>query len=171
MKKIIALTLILVSNLSWACSLVVKNDYVKAPVPGMDNTAGYMDLTNTSDKDIVIVGASSSVAKATELHTMSMSDDKMVMRQIESIKVPAGQTVNLQGNLHIMFIGLTESLKEGDQVKVKLLIEGQSGHEFTLPVSKSKKADHHHSHNEHHKHDVHDEHKHHGEHDEHKHHH
>lgn len=159
MKKIIALALILMANVSFACSLSVSNGYVKVAVPGMDNSSGYLDLTNTSDEDIVITGAGSTVAKATELHTMSMSDDKMVMRQIKSITVPAGQTVNMQGKFHLMFIGLTQSLKEGDNVNIKLFISGQAAHEITLPVQTGpNKHGHDHDEKHHHHHGAKDDH-------------
>lgn len=157
MKKMMLLVLMLASNAVFACSLVTTNTQAKATVPGMDNTSGYLDLTNTSDKDIVITGVESEVAKATELHTMSMKDDKMVMRQIEKIIVPAGQTLEMQGKYHVMFIGLDKPLKAGQTVKIKLLLDNGSSHTVELPVVDVKKMHEHkktkkmeHQHHEHH---------------------
>lgn len=149
MKKIVTIMLLLASNAVFACSLVAENAYAKASVPGMDNSSGYLDLKNTTDKDILITGVSSEISKATELHTMSMKNDKMVMRKIESIKVPAGQTVKMQGGFHVMFIGLNKPLKEGDSVKIKLQVEGKSSLEVSLPVQAGKKSHSHHSHDKH----------------------
>lgn len=164
MKKMMLLVLMLASNAVFACSLVTSNTKAKATVPGMDNTAGYLDLTNTSDKDIVITGVESNVAKATELHTMSMKDDKMVMRQIKKIIVPAGQTLEMQGKYHIMFIGLDKPLKAGQIVKIKLLLDNGSSHTVELPVVDVKNMHKHehknedakkmeHQHHEHHTHE------------------
>lgn len=162
MKKLMLLMLMLASNAVFACSLVVDNAKANASIPGMDNSTGYLDLTNTSDKDIVITGVESDVAKATELHTMSMKNDKMVMRQIKKIIVPAGQTLEMQGKYHIMFIGLDKPLKEGQTAKVKLILDNGSSHTVDFPVvdmknmhehkHDTKKMEHHH-HEHHHTHE------------------
>jgi periplasmic copper chaperone A len=64
------------------------------------------------------------VAKNVELHRMEMDGNVMRMREVDGIDVPAGQTVRLQsGGLHIMFVGLTQTLKNGATIPLTLRFE------------------------------------------------
>lgn len=79
------------------------------------------DLENISDKDIVIVRAESSVAEKVELHTHIMDGDVMMMREVESYEVPAGDDFELGPRAeHIMLIGLKTPLKQGDIFSIRL---------------------------------------------------
>jgi copper(I)-binding protein len=100
--------------------------FVRLP-PG-DNTAVYLDLTNNGDTDTALVGASADFAETFELHEMVADDEGvMEMRPIDgqTIPLPAGETVTLEpGGLHVMALGVTTELAEGDVVPVTLEFEG-----------------------------------------------
>ncbi|HSQ71610.1 MAG TPA: copper chaperone PCu(A)C, partial [Rubrivivax sp.] len=50
--------------------------------------------------------------------------DVMRMREIPAIEIPAGQTVELRpGGLHVMFIGLTQTLDNGASFPLTLRFE------------------------------------------------
>lgn len=100
--------------------------FVRLP-PG-DNTTVYLDLTNNGDADAALVGASADFAETFELHEMVADEDGvMEMRPVDgqTIALPAGETVTLEpGGLHVMALGVTTELAEGDVVPVTLEFEG-----------------------------------------------
>lgn len=100
------------------------------------NSAGYMMLTNFTDRDVALIGASSDVAAAVEIHLSSMgADGTMQMAQQESVAIPAGEALELKpGSYHIMFIGLTKDLVVGDEITLTLHFDGYDDLILTVPV-------------------------------------
>ena len=84
--------------------------------------AVYMTLTTTTSEDAELVGASvpAMVAAAAEVHESSMGDGGMMsMRQVPSVTVPAGGSVELApGGFHVMLLQLAEPLVAGEDVPV-----------------------------------------------------
>lgn len=118
-----------------ADAVSVADPYVRAVPPGQPNSAAFMQLSNQSDADHILVGAESAVAKTVELHTHVMEEGMMKMRRIEKIDLPAGQEVALQpGGLHIMLIGLNQELTPDTQVALTLVFEDGSKSEIQAPV-------------------------------------
>ena len=99
--------------------------------------AVYLTITNGTDQDEVLTGASVPGCTTIELHEMRMEDDVMVMRPVEGgqIVIPAGETVELkQGGLHIMCIGKTGEFTVGDKVPVTLEFSSAGSVEVTAEV-------------------------------------
>lgn len=120
MKKL--LTLLLMAALPALAQVTVGEPWVRATVAAQKATGAFMTLTATQGGKLV--GASSPVAGAVEVHEMKMVDDMMRMRQLQALDLPAGQTVKLApGGYHLMLLGLKQPLKEGDKVPLTLEIE------------------------------------------------
>lgn len=100
------------------------------------NSAAYMMLTNYTDQDVSLVGASSDVAAAVEVHLSSMSEDgTMKMEKQDAVVIPAGKSLELKpGSYHIMFIGLMDDLMVGDEVTLTLHFDGYDDVTLTVPV-------------------------------------
>lgn len=100
------------------------------------NSAAYMMLTNFTDQNVALIGASSDVAAAVEIHLSSMgADGTMQMAQQESVAIPAGAALELKpGSYHVMFIGLTKDLVVGDEITLTLHFDGYDDLTLTLPV-------------------------------------
>ena len=100
------------------------------------NSAAYMMLRNFTDQDVALVGASSDVAAAVEIHLSSMgADGTMQMAQQESVAIPAGKALELKpGSYHVMFIGLTKDVAVGDEVTLILHFDGYDDVTLTVPV-------------------------------------
>mgnify|MGYP005839301041 CR=1 FL=1 len=97
------------------------------------NGAAYMIITNSTDKDEKLLGASSDVAEMVEVHNMTFEDGIMRMQEVDELEIPAGETVKLEpGGYHIMLLGLKEPLRVGQQFDVVLNFE-KSGEEV-VPV-------------------------------------
>ena len=100
----------------------VEDAWARPTVSGQAGGGGFLKITSpTADR---LVAATAPVSKTVELHTMQMDGNVMRMRQVPAIDIPAGQTVELKpGGLHVMFIGLTQTLKDGATFPLKLRFE------------------------------------------------
>ena len=66
-----------------------------------------------------------------------MVEGKMEMKPVEGqqVPVPAGATVSFEpGGLHVMVMGLTTDLQEGDEVDFTLTFAAECTKEITAPV-------------------------------------
>lgn len=100
------------------------------------NSAGYMEIENTSDTDISLVALVSPEITAAELHESSMSDDDMMaMRPVDAIVLPAGERFILQpGGFHFMLIGVQPEIAVGDAFAVTLILDDETALTIALPV-------------------------------------
>lgn len=121
------------STSTLADTVKVENAWVRATAPGQKVAGGFMTLT--ADADMALVGGTSPVSKFFELHFMKMENGVMEMREMKEIPLPKGKAVSLEpGNLHVMFIGLKNPIKEGQKVPMTLILKGGDGKEQKLTV-------------------------------------
>jgi copper(I)-binding protein len=118
-----------------ADAVTVKQPRARAMPPGTPNSAAFMTLTNAGTADARVVSAAAAVSTAVELHTHTMVDGVMEMRQIPEIVVPAGGDAVLEpGGLHVMFIGLTGALEAGATIDLTLTFADGSSKAVAVPV-------------------------------------
>ncbi len=106
-----------------------------AMVPGAKVGDGYLTITNTGSEPDRLVGASSARAKTVQLHQMSMDNGIMIMRELKGgLVIPAGQTIKLEPNYHLMFQDIAKPFKQGETIKAILSFEkaGQVDVDFTV---------------------------------------
>jgi copper(I)-binding protein len=98
--------------------------------------AAYLTIISpTTDR---LTAASSPVAKKAELHAMSMEGGVMRMRPLTAIDIPAGQTVTLSpGGTHIMLLGLTQPLREGQSFPLTLSFDHAGPRQVTVVIEKA----------------------------------
>jgi copper(I)-binding protein len=111
----------------------------------MGTTAGAVYMNITAAEDDALVGASvpEDIAGTTEVHETVMAEETMeedatettmaggeddmgtmTMQEVESVELPAGETVALEpGGFHIMLLDLVAPLEVGDEVTVTLSFE------------------------------------------------
>ncbi len=105
----------------FAADIKIENAWIREPAPGQKVVGGFLDIT--SQKGGALIGASSPVAGLVELHEMKMDNGVMLMRPLQKIDLPKGQTVKLEpGGLHLMLEDLKRPLKAGDKVPLTLKI-------------------------------------------------
>lgn len=137
--KLKSLFLLLASaSTIYASSVSVKNAYVRATPPSLPNSAAFMEVHNSSDKDISIISASSDASKVAELHTHDMKDGVMKMYQVPKIDIKANSFTTLKpGGFHVMLIGLkTKPLKEEMNVEINLNLSNGQTIKVFAPVKK-----------------------------------
>ena len=124
MKRIFAVAVAVAFSLPAVAQVTVKDPWARATVPAAKSSGAFMQVLSKTDARLV--GVSIPVAGVAELHQMSMQDNRMTMAPVEAIDLPAGKTVALaSGGYHIMLMGLTRQLKEGETIPVTLLVEGK----------------------------------------------
>lgn len=102
---------------------------------GGSNSAVYMHLANTSATADALIGASTDVAEVVELHTVINEQGVMKMRPVPQIDLPANGTQQLKpGGFHVMLLGITQDLKEGDTIDLTLTFEQAGDVTITAPV-------------------------------------
>ncbi len=85
-----------------------------------------------------LIGVSSTLADAAELHETTMDGGVMRMRPVVGMPVEPGKPVTLApGGGHIMLMHLNRDLKEGDQVPVTLIFEKAGKVNVMAPVVKA----------------------------------
>jgi copper(I)-binding protein len=68
-----------------------------------------------------------------------MEGDIMRMRRVEDLPLPPGESVELRpGGLHLMLLGLTRSLLDGDTVDLTLHFDGAPDLAISVPVRSSE---------------------------------
>lgn len=115
--------------------LLIENPYAFATSEAQANGAAFMSLVNTTDADITVTAADTTLSETVELHTHIMEDDKMMMREVDSFVVPAGETHTLEpmGD-HIMLMGLYAPLQEGHVFPLSLTLEGGETLETSVQI-------------------------------------
>ncbi len=85
--------------------------------------AVYLSIMNHGAKPDKLVGIKADVAESAELHSVTTTDGIMRMRPLGTIDIPAGATVNLSNEQHVMLFGLKAPLKKGEFVRLTLDFE------------------------------------------------
>ncbi|MCB1638191.1 MAG: copper chaperone PCu(A)C [Thiothrix sp.] len=100
-----------------AGTLVISDPYTRTTPPMASVGGGFLGITNSADEADRLTGAQVDFADAVEIHEMSMTDGIMKMRKLDQgLEIPAQGRVTLEpGGYHLMFIGLGEALKAGEQ--------------------------------------------------------
>jgi hypothetical protein len=122
MKNWIVIAALLFATQVTAGEITTSDAWGRATAPGQEN--GSVGVVITSKKDARLIAVSTPVAKTAEIHTMTMDNGVMQMRQLEFLPLPAGQPVTLgPGGDHLMLFGLKHPLKEGDQIPLTLTVQ------------------------------------------------
>lgn len=115
-------------------NLVISGAFSRA-TPKMAMTGiGYATISSLGEADRLI-GFTSPACERPELHTHINDGGIMRMREVEGIDVPAGGEVRLEpGGLHMMLIGLTQQLVEGESISATLIFEEAGEVPVTLEI-------------------------------------
>ena len=127
-----------------APDLAVRDAWVReagAPVVGEApvNSAAYMTIENRGDAADRLLDVDAAIARRVELHRTVVDDRGMaIMRPVEVVHVPAGETAELRpGGLHVMLLGLDSELTSGDTIELVLRFERFGPLELRAPVGRA----------------------------------
>ena len=110
--------------------------FTRATLPNAPVAGGFLTIENTGTESDRLISARSDIAGDTQIHEMAMEGDVMKMRQlVDGLEIPAGETVVLApGGFHIMFMGLKQTLVEGETITVTLTFEKAGTVDVVLPI-------------------------------------
>lgn len=138
-------TFLMAACLSVTCTMAraaevqINDAYLRVSNPMA--AAAFLEITNLSDQDDRLIALRSEVAARVELHA-HREDTNGVMQMIhleEGIALPAGATHALKrGGDHVMFMGLTHPLEEGEAVPVTFVFEQAGEVTVEIPVDQSR---------------------------------
>lgn len=114
----------------------IEHAYVRVVSPVAKSGAAFMHIMNTGAEDDRLIGATASIAKVAELHTHIMEDGIAKMREVEGGRpVAAGDVLILErGGFHVMMMGVTPGVKEGDKITMTLTFEKAGDITIEVPV-------------------------------------
>ncbi len=128
---------------AFAGDMIMVNDaYARSSTKMSSSGAAFMMLMNKGTEDDRLIDARSDVAKKVELHThIENADGVMQMIHVEEgFAIPAGEGHVLQrGGDHVMFMGLTEALEQGDMISLTLTFEKAGDVTIEVPVDLTRK--------------------------------
>jgi copper(I)-binding protein len=106
-------------------NLQVEHAVARPSFPGQPSGAAYLTIENRGKAADKLLSISSPIAKSAQIHTMSMENNVMKMREVDGIELkPSGKITMQPGNgYHIMLVGLKKPLKIGDQFPLTLHFE------------------------------------------------
>lgn len=98
---------------------------IPQPAASAKSAGGYMAISNNGTKTERLIGIETDLAAKAEVHESKVDADGVgTMESVPTLEIPPGQTVNLErGGYHIMFMGLTGPLVEGEMKKATLIFE------------------------------------------------
>lgn len=118
-----------------AGDLMLTGAFTRATLPRAPVGGAFVTITNQGSVDDRLISATAPVGSEVQIHTIAHSDGVMTMRQLpDGLPIPAGQSVALEpGGHHLMLMGLTEPLVQGETLDITLRFE-QAG-DVTLPFA------------------------------------
>jgi len=98
----------------------VDHPWARASAGNATTGAAYLAITGGAQPDRLL-GGSTPIANAAEVHETTNANGVMQMRPISEVLVPAGQTVTLApGGYHVMLMGLKKPLVAGQTFPLTL---------------------------------------------------
>ena len=132
-----ALVASLAAGPALAEGLMIKDAYARASRPNAPTGAAFMQILNHGETDDRLISVASDIAARVELHThIDMGDGVLKMMEVEDgFALPAGGMVSLaRGGDHVMFMGLNQSLIDGETISVTLTFEHAGDMIVDIPV-------------------------------------
>ncbi|MEE9452855.1 MAG: copper chaperone PCu(A)C [Paracoccaceae bacterium] len=117
-------------------TIKIEHQYVRVSSTISKSGAVFMHIMNIGNEDDKLIAVITDIANMAELHAHIMEDGIAKMREVEGgFEIPAGgMTLLERGGMHIMLMGLTKSLAQGDTVTMILVFEKAGEIIIDVPV-------------------------------------
>ncbi|PCJ08222.1 MAG: copper-binding protein [Rhodobacteraceae bacterium] len=122
--------------------MMIQDAYARASTGKSTTGAAFMAVVNHSAQDDRLISVRTDAAARAELHTHKETGDG-VMQMVhveEGFAIPAGETHLLKrGGDHVMLMGLTQAMKQGDIITLTLVFETAGEVVVEVPVDLERK--------------------------------
>jgi copper(I)-binding protein len=113
-----------------AGGVTLKTGWLRPVAAGMAEAKVYVDIT--SETDLVLVGATTPVARKVELVDVTTKGEKTEAKVVASMPVPAGRTTRLAYlGSHLRLVDVNKDLANGNAVPVTLAFKSPDGKQVT----------------------------------------
>jgi len=148
MKRLfLSLAFLAVANIANAHDYTIGELSVEHPIAFVTpKTAraggGYMSITNSGSTDDRLLEVRAEFPRVM-FHNTEMDGEVAKMVHLNSLDIPAGETVTLEpGGLHVMFMGLSAPFEVGETIEATLVFEQSGELEITFNVEARPDAGH-----------------------------
>jgi hypothetical protein len=116
-------------------SLTIHQPWSRAASASVGTGVVYLEIDNAGPAADRLTAVSSPIAAMAHLHTTDMQGDMASMKAIDGLEIPAGGKIILKPQAdHVMLMGLTNGLKQGDSFSLVLQFEKAGQVEIKVPV-------------------------------------
>jgi len=129
--------ILLLSACSAATGIEISHGWVRPAAQG-ENGAVYFLLENHSASADELLGVSSDIAEAAEIHESKMEGDVMQMNQLMSVPIQGKTSLEFApGGLHIMLIRLKKDLKINEEIELVLRFKNHEDITIKVPIKET----------------------------------
>jgi len=133
-KLFLLIISIFLTNSNYSQTINIKDAWARVSAKG-SNSATYFKIINNSSKNDTLISAESNSAEVVEIHETFKENNKMGMRAVKFVEIPAKSEVNFKpGGLHIMLINLNRNLKNNDTINLVLKFKLSKEIKMKVPV-------------------------------------
>lgn len=101
------------------CAPAFEDGWARLPPVEMPVLGGFGTLRNPCGSELLVTGASSPDFEEVQVHETRLDGGMMRMREVESLVIPAGESVALApGGLHLMLMRPVRPLAAGEEVEL-----------------------------------------------------
>lgn len=138
----IAFSLLISLGAAQAQDIQIEHQYARAASPIAKTGAAFMHIMNNGTHDDTLIAVRTESAKMPELHTHIMENGVAKMREVEGgFFIKAGEAIALErGGLHIMLMGLTAPLLQGETISLTLVFEHTGEITIEVPVDNERQG-------------------------------
>ncbi|MCZ2327984.1 copper chaperone PCu(A)C [Bartonella sp. F02] len=106
-------------------NLEIIHPWTRETPKGAKVGSGYLYIINHGNTPDRLIAVSVEGVQETEIHSMAVVNDIMKMEKMSNgIEIPGNGEITLKpGGNHIMFMGLSKPLQQGDKLTAKLIFE------------------------------------------------
>ena len=118
-----------------AADIMVMEAFARASAtPSAGAAAAYVSVMNHGGDDRLL-GVASPAARTAEIHRTEIVDGVMKMQSVEALEIAAHGKLEMKpGGYHIMFMGLKQPLKQGEEIDLTLRFEKAGELTVKVPV-------------------------------------
>ena len=134
---------------SWSDNFVINNivinkPWIKSMQSGQKVTSGYLEITNNSKSDDVLLFIESNFAKNNQIHSINIQNDVMKMKHLKSgLLIKKKSKTSLKpGGFHLMFSNINEVFKNKKYLYIKLNFKKNGSIEIPFQIKKNNTKGH-----------------------------
>lgn len=122
----------------YACpGLVFSDAWIREPPPVATVAAGYLSISNETDKDLVVDRVESDCCGHIMAHETVVEDSRTKMKHLAKLVIPAKKSIKLEPlGKHLMLMQLRHIFSEGNDVVVRFHCDGETSAIVNMPIVK-----------------------------------